>query len=929
MSRLDEQIVSANQALLADPIEMQNLTVWQIERRLKTARSPKDRFDLKERIKRMNYLYGLEQTKISIQRKMHLTRIKPESGELASAPKDGSISSAGTTNENMLDIGGNPNQVIPAGLQTEVSAQGSQNVNDMSDFLGRPVEMDHFFLDVSNKDKIISVWNDFLNLPSIRAKLRNYAYLRGNLHVRISISANQFMGGRVLVSYQPYATLNTALTYISNAVAISPSFKPLLINYLSQAEGSVVIDVRDNTPVEIICPFISTKPMNRLFNKTNIAMALPFPDFEDSGDLYIYTMDLNEFGYDATNTLPYVQVYAWMEEVELGTDTGTQMVIPTEAGSAKGKVRKKKPEMKTQKVSSKTKATSKSSVATKEPSPTVDERETGPVEMISSGILEVATAVEKVSWLAPFATPVKIAAGAVSSIASLFGWSRPIIKTVPGYVKPLAIHNTSHGIGGSIAQKLVLDPLQELTVDASAVAIQYDQMIISSMADRTSYLTNFGWTPEDVPLTEELWACSVHPNLVTSAINKLERIIQPTAMSFAVQPFEFWRADIVFRFDIVTNSFVKGKIAIVYEPNVYQFGLITTSAIELNKQFIRVIDLQETQTFEVKVNWASHRPWLRNVPAASAYALISGVGTPVFGDDYVNGVLYVTPFTSLQGVAPLTTVNILVSVRAENLHVNCFNQSLMPTKRVVPTESGYIDDTCMITQKEVSLLDLNESTADDTGISKKYFGEEILSFRTALKRYVCYDHIGYYVGLANTWMRLTMSHFPASLLPYGATSISRQDLFTYLRYAYMGYRGSIRHLVISNATTSSNQVATAWSSMNIPTNANSVGQAWVSGVTEMPFGLTGASLTLTNTNAGTEVEVPFYSNNLFAFSFNPTNDDTLGTNAMEKYWYRNFQYIQSNIVGVDSGTTVQLLASAGEDFTFLRFLAGAPYSALA
>lgn len=865
-------------------------------------------------------------------------RVPTESGNADFDTKDGSIGGSATTNENLTDVGGNPIQHIPVGLQTDFTNTGSKNVNDVSDFLARPVELDHYFLETANHYKRIPVWNDLLMLPSVRAKLRNYAFLKGTLHVRVSISANQFIGGRVLLSYQPYVELNQSLNYLLDITAITSTTMPLVLNYLSQAEGSVVIDIRDNTPIELTCPFISPKPMNRLFDETNVAIATPFPDFVDSGDLFIYVMDINEFGYDSTNTLPYVQVYAWIEDAELGTDTATQLVVPTEAGKVNNtKVRKKpvnnKPVGKTAVAKTvKPKTAVRTQVAKPptndpDPPPEKDERETGPVESISSGIVEVATAVEKVSWLAPFATPVKIAAGAVGSIASLFGWSRPIMMSEPSYVKPISNANTSYGIGGVVATKLTLDPEQELVVDASAVAIPYDQLIISSMADRTSFLTSFVWTPEDTPLTTDLFACSVHPNLVSHITHAGERYVQPTAMSFASQPFQYWRGDIVFRFDIVTNSFVKGKIAVVFEPNIYQLGLITTNAIELNKQFITVVDLQETQTFEVVVKWAGQRPWLKNVLWHQAWALLTNVMTPSYGDDYCNGAIYVTPFTALQGVAPSTEVKVLVSVRAENLHVNCINADGLPYRRKIPTESASLDETCMLMTKPIDTLELNESTADDAGISKMFFGEEILSFRTALKRYALYARLTNYQSLTNAWSVATLNHFPKSNVPFGAVSPVRSELFTYLRYAFLGYRGSTRHIMINNATNSTNYLASVWADLSVPAASNATpAVAWYNSNTELPFSVGGACLTMTNTNSGIEFEIPYYSNNLFSYSCTEENDDTASEPTMDKTWYRNFTITQSNIVGAANGCNYNFLIAAGEDFTFLRFLGSVPFS---
>lgn len=181
-----------------------------------------------------------------------------------------------------------------------------------------------------------------------------------------------------------------------------------------------------------------------------------------------------------------------------------------------------------------------------------------------------------------------------------------------------------------------------------------------------------GKTPADTPLGFPIWQTLVNPNITSSTtLGGLEGFM-PTALAFATDPFSFWRGDLIFRFEIVCSAFHRGKLAIYHDPNWAQSDLINTN-LSLNKQFFRIIDIQETQMIEFKVNWVFPRPWART----AAYPLTNGIVNPSFVStalaDYVNGFIGVTPFITLQSPDD-SLVQVNCYVYAENMHVNFFSE---------------------------------------------------------------------------------------------------------------------------------------------------------------------------------------------------------------------------------------------------------------
>ncbi len=647
--------------------------------------------------------------------------------------------------QNFVDAVGDAIKFVSAG-ESSNSSQGQSNVLSMSDYLSRPVEIYETDLSTTTQSLVLDVWDLFTLQPSVRAKIRNYAYLRGNLHVRIAISGTPFHYGRMLISYQPFADYNPTLQNLSTMVTANALARPLMLNYLSQAPGAVVMNVNENLPVEIICPYISTKPMHRLFNyaTTAIAAGTSFDDMISAGSVYIYT--LNPVGsVSSTPADVTMQVYAWMTDVELGTNTATILGITTEAQ--------------------------------------YDEREKGVVERVASRAVDVANALQKVPIISVYAKASSILLSAVARTAALFGWSKPVLNHNTAYVKNVPFTNGAQTIGCDTNFRVVLDPKQELTIDPRVIGSEQDDMTISAIASRNTYLQTFTWSYDSSIMASPIFIGRVNPCMVTF-FTSVKNYIQPTAMAYASAPFAYWRGDIIFRFEIVCSQYHRGKIAIFYEPNASQMTLINAD-LSFNKQYIRVIDIQQTQTFEVSVKWAAYRAWLRTNTAASSVLNTSLSYTGTENTGYCNGYIGIVPFTQLTSPSSTPSVQVNVYVRSENLQLNGLSTYSMPTERTylssmleekiqaessfTPAKSELIStQQGSISTKEISMLDLNESSATTQHICEEHFGEQPMSFRALLKRYV--THAKYSLTTSTLGIRFTRlvgNVYPDNHLQYG------------------------------------------------------------------------------------------------------------------------------------------------------------------
>eukprot|EP01084_Bolivina_argentea_P235709 396542_1 len=110
-----------------------------------------------------------------------------------------------------------------------------------------------------------------------------------------------------------------------------------------------------------------------------------------------------------------------------------------------------------------------------------------------------------------YARATQMAASAVSGVASMFGYSRPVELAEIQPYKPVLIGNMANTNVPDTSNKLTLDVKQELTVDPRVMGLgSADEMTIKSIAQRESYLTTFAWNVADSS-ESLLWNTEVSP----------------------------------------------------------------------------------------------------------------------------------------------------------------------------------------------------------------------------------------------------------------------------------------------------------------------------------------------------------------------------------------------------------------------------------
>jgi hypothetical protein len=889
--------------------------------------------------------------------------ILSESAEIG-VMKDGGQETV--TQQNVISHDGEEPVETSIGVNRSDWNDGSETKYNLDNFFERPVTIyDGTWTVASNQDVNLDVWNLWSLDPTIRSKLSNYAYFQGNLHLKISITGTPFHYGKVILSYIPYPAMNQNIMQYDNALTGSnPSpaqVRPCYIGYLSQQQDVEYISIGDNEPVELCIPFMAPKASFRLFNKSSavITNSTEFADFEAAGQLRISTVNAIQIANEDFSSAISINVYAYMTEVNLSVPTATNINITAEANEIFSEA-KKRGKYSTSKKSTKSYSKSIKNKAIYDKSKTIPERlagslnhanrdktgedeyeEPGPVSQIATAVSTVSNLLSDVPIIGRFAKATGWAAGKIGSLATMFGWSKPVLLEKPVFTKQQIYTNGAVCSGSETISKLSVDPKQEVTIDPSlCTGSLEDELALSKIASTESFLCSTTWTVDDVALTDYLFESCCTPMLHNGfSYGSSSFAMQPTAMAFAATPFSWWRGSITFRIEVVCSKFHRGKLLIMFEPNIAQYSLARTNITVLNQQNSVILDIQESQDIEFTVEWASDKNFLAVATSDSnvnEYWENSGTAP---GDVTANetirsfGIFSIQCLNELVQPTDASVVPINIYVKCNDLNVGDPSAKYIPDKRrLIFSEANMLEDTIVPTG------------ADNTDINLLHFGEKILSFRTLLKRY---QGVGVWVssdpGSASTeTFKITLPiHFPASPdMDLGGSDYmaAYPNIINYLRYAYLGLRGGMRYRV---------RYQTSSGSVQFGLNDYPV----VSRKTRRPYSDDPVSQTITSassflndkllctyegtiiyhlaTNGGVEFEIPYYSPNLFEFS-STTN---LGKSSTEQAKFLDDDVLQAYDTGAaiqfqryhsSNSDLVTVIDSAiAEDFSFLRFT-GAP-----
>ncbi|APG78551.1 hypothetical protein 2 [Wenzhou picorna-like virus 20] len=787
--------------------------------------------------------------------------------------------------------------------------------------LERPVKLTEFTWTYNTSLRNdIDIWTLWQSDPFIKSKLDNFAYLRCNLNIKIVCSASPFHYGRLMFNYIPYGDSNEVwynnktTLYGSGAAGSIEAY----LQYLSTYPITGFIDPGSNNVVNLKIPF--------LWHKNFINIAGIDGTAKESLGLLTYT-DLNilsKANPNATDTVN-VSVFCWASDISLQMPTNFS---PTSSG--KSKMRKR---------------VRISSDGVNE----VDDCSEGVISTPATAIANIAGKLSNVPVIGKFAKATEIGASAVGNVAKLFGFSNPPMNITPIPRSLRMYRNLANVIGQDTAEKMSLDPNQELTIDPRVIGWSpNDDMTISSIVSKEQWLTKGQWN-KDVGQFVTAGATKIVAAVLVSPVATratapwgaapVRTAVQPSPSGHLAHLFKYWRGKIIYRIEVVASKYHSGALQIQFDPMVKSAALAAGDfyTANTNTRQTVVLDITETKELEIEIDYVSHAPFLKCRDIVNTTFAPGSISDTTFALDTVHlethdlGVLTISVLNEL--VAPGdTSVSVGAGAGVDvNVYMKCADDLVFaqPTGGwegdiFVPTSSG-------LTTWQKKVLIEAEDTADDV---LTFFGEKVSSVRSLLKRPVV-THMNVPItgafGGGSEQVRMYFPHFTAEVLR-GAPDSRRNSYESYLAPCFLAKRGGMRYKIYfsqsntTNATTTSGYAAISRGSSDAtvagnPTVTLADNPSRNSILSAFPSGAQGMQLTEVSYNPTLDIEAPFYSSTRFNLACDLTNL-TSPYNLTKNTTMDEILYVRVDMYGFNAGSWKYTIHnSVGEDYSLMCFQA--------
>jgi hypothetical protein len=436
----------------------------------------------------------------------------------------------------------------------------------------------------------------------------------------------------------------------------------------------------------------------------------------------------------------------------------------------------------------------------------------GPAASLSS----IASRLEGVPVVGPYAMATKLAADGVGAIAKLFGYSRPVmLPDETCIVRPQPVGSMANASGQDPSYKLTYDPKQETAIDSRLVGGNgADEMSFQSLYSRESYMGSFAWEDTDAP-EAQLAVIGVTPALIYGNGGGAPAgtyWLLPTTLP--TLPFGKWRGTMHYRVRIVASAFHKGRLRISYEPR----SATTLPPDTSNVVYSQIVDLEDSRDVTFCVDWAQPVPY-RSVTRVRG--LVENAAAPTWTSDDVNGTIHITVINRL--TAPLNRpVEVLVFASGSDMHfrepVDCpdwtpYIPSTPPAALAEMQSEKVVDEQVADTNAPIAQDHrmITPQAGGDENLEKVFYADPVESFRTLFKRYTfhrafCSETLTMPTGEMWEWTYdapvwpFTSSYgfgfgeFPSGLAaPNDKQNVARATFMGLIAPCYLYRRGGIRH----------------------------------------------------------------------------------------------------------------------------------------
>lgn len=751
-------------------------------------------------------------------------------------------------------------------------------------FMSRPIKIQEITWPAAGGLIVgVNPWADFFSNTRVVNRIANFKLLQCDLHVKLVINGTPFHYGAAMMSYIPLYTNDQ----YSNVSSGADSYK-----VLASQRPNIMINPTTSSGGEMTLPF---------FYYRN-ALDVPSNDWSKMGFLIIESFTPLKHANDANQDIE-MQLFAWATNVRLGVPTHVNPIAIV---------------------------------------PQADEytSATGPISKPAGIVANIAARLKTAPWIGPYARATEIGASAVSALASVFGYSRPVLLESSVY-RPLTKGSIAVTNMPDDTQKMSVDCKQELTIDSRTVGLQgQDELDINYIASKPSYLCQFDW---DLGTNEEtlLWNSVVNPMIYR---DNADGSTSHTAMSFASLPFKKWRGSIKFHFKIVASAFHRGRLVVCYDPvKTRPDGLALG---EYNTAHHMIVDLAETTEFDYVVGWGQTTTY-RDLGDVTNLEDDWQSTTPLFYDStldkFGNGTVSVRVANKL--VSPDNTIDNFVTVLVWVSACDDLEFAMPTGEKVnrmrISDSSNPSPSTDLVVPQAEEVVAQKTSLVDAT--NHVHFGEAIRSFRQLLKRYSRHESFSITPSASSAFNH----RFQRSMLPFfpgyytaassavlkttagGAYAYGNTPLITYITSAFVGWRGSTRVLVdlhgMGCCKAKTSAFATRYSNCQPTQVTTNDGVTTTFDQQSVVFyddgtGQEGGVINSTEVNPLVSFEVPYYSEYRFSLSRQAPGFDSNGPFNMP-CWKLLTSVAQTDDV---ERISMPVFYAAGEDFTPFFYIGPPP-----
>lgn len=419
---------------------------------------------------------------------------------------------------------------------------------------------------------------DVLKFGGKLDKIRNFRYFKGTCVFKFMTNANPFTQGRFWISIAPGQELRKCYRQTDKTLASLTSYP------------GIELDVQTNTSATLSVPFLAEKD------------AIETAIVESYAQVNVYSLCPISSPGLANQKLSF-QVFAWIEDLEL--------IGPTPLGSTVPNMRNQFNQTPSEKIQANLQ---------------VAREAKGPVEEISNKINTISDAIKdsplgSIPLVGTAASAISWVSSAVSGVASIFGWSRPI----DGSHSSAFVNVPGRGYGSTVAKDssvaLALSNENSIGEVVNNFPSTIDEMSLEYVCGRPAVVSTTQWLQNSAknalitmlpvgpqiypgPVAETI-ADSNRRQIVGTGASKRYRY-DMTLFEYVASHFTHWRADLHYRITLTKTPFHSGRLEIFFVPGQLSEAEIFSAALaDATNTYRQIIDITNQNEINISIPYTS------------------------------------------------------------------------------------------------------------------------------------------------------------------------------------------------------------------------------------------------------------------------------------------------------------------------------------